>query len=415
MQSPSQKDKDILRQLAGRRAEIAGLSIHAEKAELWRRVNDREPVRPMVYINEEPFGELEQECEELICRCEDPFLRSIEKSLRVELFRWDNYPVDMIVRPVIDCPKAISSTGIGISQKGETIAHDSIVAQHFDAQISEMEDIDKIKTPEVTHDEKETERRMEILTDIMDDLAPVRPVGTRHIWFTPWDNLIRLVDIQSIMMDLIERPEFIDALVSRYVDARMHELDQFEELGLLDAGAANVRVGSGAYGYTRELPEELPPGETATCQQMWGCGNAQIFSDVSPEMHWELSLKHEIRWLERWGMTYYGCCEPRHNKIEILRRIPNLRKISVSPWFDVTKGLEEGADEYVLSVKPNPAIMATDQFNEKQARKGIAELLDKTRGCAVELIMKDISTVRHDPSRLTRWAEIAMDEARKHT
>ena len=43
---------------------------------------------------------------------------------------------------------------------------------------------------------------------------------------------------------------------------------------------------------------------------MWGCSNAQIFSEVSPKMHWEFALEHDLRWLRRWGLNYYGCCEP---------------------------------------------------------------------------------------------------------
>lgn len=393
--------------------EIGSLPIQAEKAEMWRRLNDREPVRPLVYVNEEPWPELVDAVEALRCQCADPFLQSVERELRSTLYRWRHYPADMIVRPQIDCPKVFASTGIGLTQKGETIVSDTVTSQHFDAQISDVSDIEKIQMPVVTYDEVESLRRFELLSGILDGVAPVRLTGIRHIWFTPWDNLIRLVDIQSIMMDLVLRSEFVDALVARYVDARMHELDQFESLGLLDAGALNVRVGSGAYGYSRDLPSDISPGASFPCDKLWGCGNAQIFSDVSPEMHWEFSLKHEMRWLERWGMTYYGCCEPLHNKIDILRRIPNLRKISVSPWFDIPKGLDAGAGDYVLSVKPNPAIFAGDAFDEARARREIARVLDEARGCNVELIMKDISTIRGDPRRLDRWGRIALEEAEK--
>ena len=34
-------------------------------------------------------------------------------------------------------------------------------------------------------------------------------------------------------------------------------------------------------------------------------------------------------------MTYNGCCEPLPNKIPVLKNVPNLRKVSVSPWADV--------------------------------------------------------------------------------
>jgi hypothetical protein len=408
-------DRDILRQLASDIVDIGSLPIQTEKAELWRRLNDKEPTRPLVFINEEPMSELIVHSTELQCQCSDQFLRSIERAIRHTLYRWRHYPADHIVRPEVECPKVFSSTGIGIKQQGATIKHDAVVSQHFDAQISEMEDIEKIQMPVVAYDEEETQRRYAMLSEILDGVAPVRVAGVRHIWFTPWDNLIRLVDIQSIMMDLIMRPDFVNALVRRYVDAKMHELDQMESLGLLDAGALNVRVGSGAYGYTRELPAETSRGGGEPCLRLWGCGNAQIFSDVSPDMHWEFSLKHEMRWLERWGMTYYGCCEPLHNKLALLRRIPNLRKISVSPWFDVRKGLKNGAGEYVLSVKPNPAVFATDVFHEDQARHEVVLMLDQAEGCNVELIMKDISTVRNDTLRLDRWCQIAMEEVEKRT
>ena len=42
----SDKDRDILRGLAERKAPIAVLPIHEEKAALWTAVNDLKPVRP---------------------------------------------------------------------------------------------------------------------------------------------------------------------------------------------------------------------------------------------------------------------------------------------------------------------------------------------------------------------------------
>ena len=44
-----------------------------------------------------------------------------------------------------------------------------------------------------------------------------------------------------------------------------------------------------------------------------------------------------------------------------------------------------------------------------------ATFLEKTEGnCHVEIIMKDISTVRYKPKRLWEWAAIAMEEAERH-
>jgi hypothetical protein len=149
---------------------------------------------------------------------------------------------------------------------------------------------------------------------------------------------------------------------------------------------------------------------------MWGCSNAQIFSEVSPDMHWEFALEHDMRWLRRWGLTYYGCCEPLDLKVDILRRIPNLRKISISPWCRARRAVEAIGSDYVISHKPNPAILAEDHWHPERARQAIREFLDTTEGCChVEIIMKDVSTVRYQPERLWDWARIAVEEAERHS
>ena len=56
--APPKQDRDVLRRLVGELAKIAALPVHAEKAELWRRLNRLEPVRPLVWINEIPWGEI---------------------------------------------------------------------------------------------------------------------------------------------------------------------------------------------------------------------------------------------------------------------------------------------------------------------------------------------------------------------
>ena len=126
-------------------------------------------------------------------------------------------------------------------------------------------------------------------------------------------------------------------------------------------------------------------------------------------MHWDFSLKYEMKWLKNFGMNYYGCCEPLDSKMEILSRIPNLRKISASPWAKIDRMAPLAKGKYVLSCKPNPAVFATDEYHEADAERQIYDILEKSDGCSIELIAKDISTCRHDPSRLWRWNKMAME------
>ena len=408
------KDVNVLRLLAAELAKIAALPIQKEKARLWQQLNDLEAERPMVWINEICWHEMNVD-DELTLQTEHPWARDQERDLRRTLYQWRHFPCDMIVSDFLPCPLAVHSTDFGIIEDVDIVRTDrssDVVSRHFKIQIRDFADLEKIKMPVVTHNEAATHFRYQAMCDVYHDIMPVRKVGQTHIWFTPWDYLIRWWGIQEAMLDLIERPELICAGVERMVDAWLAELDQFEQLNVLSLDCDNTRIGSGGYGYTRDLPGAEYDLNCVRPKNMWGCSNAQIFSEVSPKMHWEFALKHDLRWLSRWGLTYYGCCEPLDRKIEILRNIPNLRKISVSPWCNTERIINQVGGDYVVSRKPSPAILAEDEWHPERARRALRDFLERASGrCHVELIMKDISTVRYQPQRLWQWAMIAMEVA----
>ena len=86
----------------------------------------------------------------------------------------------------------------------------------------------------------------------------------------------------------------------------------------------------------------------------------------------------------------------------------------MSPWTNEEIGAAEIKSDYVFSRKPSPSLLATDQFDERAVRSHLQKSVDicRTYGCPLELILKDVSTVRYDPRRLWRWAEIAADAVR---
>jgi len=368
----------------------------------------------MVWINEIPWHEMNVEGE-LTLRTRNPWAREFETSLRRTIYQWRHLQGDMVVNPWIDCPLATHSTDFGIVEDVDIVRTDAaneIVSRHFKVQIKEPEDIQKIQMPKVTHVERTTQVTYETMCDLFRDIIPVRKQGQTHIWFTPWDYLIRWWGIEEAMLDMVDRPDMVHAAYERMVDAWMVELDQFVDQNLLSLDCANVRIGSGGYGYTSELPgAPFDPARVGT-MNMWGCSNAQILASVSPEMHWEFAMEHDLRWMRRWGLNYYGCCEPLDRKVELLDRIPRLRKVSVSPWNNLKRIFAGLGNRYVASFKPNPAIFLDEEWSPEAARKAIVEGLDLARaeGCEnVELIMKDISTVHRHPERLWAWADIAME------
>ncbi len=410
------EEREILRGLGEAYAEISMEPVHKNKAALWTDLNDLKSQRPMVWINEIPWHEMNVN-DELTLRCQGKWARALEEKLRKTIYQWRHMPGDMIVNPWFECEKVIHSTDFGIMEDTDIVKTDDdndIVSRHFKIQIAEPEDIEKIKMPVISHNEEATRISYETMQDLLGDILPTRLAGQSHIWFTPWDYLIRWWGVMEAMMDLVLRPEMVHDAVERMVQAWMTELDQFDRMNLLELDCNNTRIGSGGYGYCSDLPgKDFDPVHVRP-HNMWGCSNAQIFSDVSPEMHWDFAIEHDLKWLSRWGLTYYGCCEPLAGKMEQLRRIPNLRKISCSPWNDTKKAIAEIRNEYVISRKPNPAVFATTTWDPDEARRQIRDFLDEADGnCHIEMIMKDISTVNYKPERLWEWESIVMEEVEK--
>ena len=412
-----QSEIDVLRSLAEEWARIASLPIQKTNAMLWQKLNDLDSERPMVWINEIPWHEMNHN-EELTLRCNNTWARSQEDLMRKTIYQWKHMPGDMVINPWLDCPLSIHSTDFGIVEDVDlalTDASNDVVSRHFNIQIRDMDDLEKIEMPRVTHNETATKIRMQLMEEIFGKILPVRKLGQTHIWYTPWDYLVRWWGVQEVMMDLMLRPEMVHAFYERMVQAWMTELDQFVDQNLLSPDNDNTRIGSGGYGYTRQMPGSDFDSEWVKPHNMWGCSNAQVFSEVSPEMHWEFAIEHDLKWLQRWNMTYYGCCEPLAGKGHLLKRIPNLRKVSFSPWNNTRKGLNELGNDYVISRKPSPSIFATTKFDHNQARKEIREFLEEADGnCHIEFIMKDISTVKYDPKRLWEWESICMEEVKNY-
>jgi len=409
------EDKTILRELAAEQARIAALPIQKHNAGQWRRLNQLGPGKPLVWVNEICWNELAAD-EELTCRIAEQPWRGVEGGIRRRLYQWKHLPGDMVVEDRLYSPLAIRDTGSGISEDVEIVRTDptsGIVSRDFHPQIETEADLVKIKTPRVTHDAEASERRYQEMLDIFGDILAVEKRGIAGQWFAPWDWLIRWWDVEKAMIDLVDKPDLVHAAMDRLVTAALAQLDQYEQLNVLSLNNGNVRVGSGGPGFSDELPQADADPDHLRPADLWGCATAQIFSDVSPAMHEEFALQYERRWLERFGLTYYGCCEPLHLKLDILKSVKNLRKVSMSPWADVDKAAPVMAGRYVFSHKPSPAVLAVDRWDPDQARRNLREVLEKTSGCVVEVILKDISTVRYEPHRLWEWTRICAEETEK--
>jgi len=395
----SPADREILRPLAEDYAVAAADPVNRTRRKLWQRLNDNDQERPMVWINEIPWHEL-NDTGELELLCSGSLARTWESRLRRIIYQWRHMAADMIVEPWFECTKLWSGGLLSLDVQEKTIGHNSgegIKSHQFEAQIQDEKDVERlVRLEPAEYDAPGSELLLQTASHVFEGILPVKLRGVRHIWFTTWDNLIRVWGVQAAMMDLVLKPDLVNLAVSTYVAQAMNVLDSFERQGLLSTGTSAVRVGSGGYGNMLGCGEvDSKECGCISTKDLWGCSNAQIFSDVSPEMHYEFAIRHEIPWLQRWAFNYYGCCEALHLKHAQLEAIPNLRKISISPWANVDTAIHHMGKRYVYSWKPNPAVFVDSAWNPDRVRQDIRQMIGKTMeaGISLEIIMKDISTV----------------------
>ncbi len=357
----SRADLEVLRGLAREVADIAALPAQSDAIARWKALNGLRPVRPLVLIDEIPWHEMDIDGE-LALRTEDETARVFERALRETLYRWRHLPVDMVVEAAIDVPKVIRSSGFGIERDESTLAldqHSEIVSHEYHDQLPTEQAVDRIHAPEVELDVDATAEIEARAHNAFDGILEVRMQGWSPS-FELWDDIVYWRGAQTVLFDLAARPEHMHAIASRYTDARLAMLDQLEAKGLLGREQQLVHC-TGAW--TDELPAPGYDVERPRAIDSWTYGMAQILLSASPAMLEEFEIPYASRWYERFGLAYYGCCEPLHDRIHLVRRLPNVRKISMSPWADVDVGAAKIGPDYVFSWKPNPNVFAVDGWD----------------------------------------------------
>jgi len=403
-----ERDRSILRGLARQLAEIAALPEQQEKAELWRRLNRLERVRPMVILQN---GTWHETGDEMKLSCEDEFARGQEWGLRATLYHWEHMRDDSVYEGVVHCPIAVGDTGWGVQAQWTRPDHVFGAAQ-FEPVVAPGDDPERIPLPTVTVDWEATERHYQQLRELYDGILPVAKVGVCGHWFAIMDDLIQWRGIENVFTDMVDRPEWVHAWLERMTQWHLSRLDQYEALDVLSLNNRAQGVGPGGLGFTDELPQRDFDGEHVRTADQWGHATTQIFSEVSPAMHVEFALAYESRFLSRFGLAGYGCCEPLDRKVDIARKaIPRLRRISLSPRADVARGAEAVGNDLIFSYKPNPAIIGMEEWHEDLVRAQLGDVLEKTRGCVIEIIMKDLHTCRKQPWRMWEWVRVAMELA----
>lgn len=395
----------VLRELAKRYRECAEDPANREREARARRINGLVPERPLVWIHELPLNELDVDGQ-LTLRCTDDFARKMEMFFRHNLLRWKYFQADSVLEPFYRINKAYTSTGDGMEVLEKVRAIDNtnhIISHEYMDLLDTEEKLEQLQIPVITAQPELDAENVALAEAILGDILPVRLTGGYH-YADIWDRISRLRGVQPIYMDLAMRPEFMHKTVQKFVKIHEAVIDQKNRLGLFSCDLQELHCTPSWSDELDRREREDGPGAAST----WFRGLAQLFGSVSPDMHEEFEFDYILPLAERFGYTYYGCCEPLSDRIDKLKKIRNLRKIGVSPWSDVWASAEQIGGDYVLSRKPNPALVA-GVLNEDAVRADIRETAEACirYGCPCDIVLKDISTVGYKIGNLVRWAQIA--------
>ena len=364
--------------------------------------NDLKSTRPPVILDEIPWYQMNMNGE-LDCVCEDERARKVEYHFRTAIFYMTHFAADNTYLPEFRVRRAMSSSGIGIEYETldlkRTDSVNNIVSREFRDVLEDESALERMHDPVFTlHPEKDAEA-LEFYTELLGDSIPIRLYGFDYFYYAPWDKITRLRGVEPILMDMYDRPEYLHEIIKKFTSAAHAELD-FVEQNLEVVRSNSLHC----------TPSPISLEETKGLKSTWCRSMAQSFGVVSPAMFEEFEIDYLLPIAKRFAYTYYGCCEPLDDKISVLKKIPNLRKIGCSPWAKVESCAEQIGGNYVLSRKPNPAnvAMRTDpELIRSETEETVKACL--AHGCPYDIVLKDISTVSHRPENLIVWAQTVSD------
>ncbi|MHC4884258.1 MAG: hypothetical protein ACYTGH_04145 [Planctomycetota bacterium] len=405
-----QNDESILRELAAQYRELCDSERNQAAVARWRALNNLKSERPLVYCNTGLLGgEIHPHLPE--CRTEDGELRRVEGWFHHQLWH-AGLGDDRIFTPWFD-------VGAGMFRQPEGLwgvspdrvwDKDSRGWRHMPV-LKKMEDLDKLKATEhrVINPDPPLAGR---LGDIFGDILPVHI--KRSTIYPVWGGTDlseapgTLFGIEELLYLLIDAPEMIHRFMAFTRDAVLANLKQGEAAG--DWSTAD----SWYYltpPHCDDLPDPAPNTHGARLKDLAYFSHAQEFEGVSPAQHQEFILEYQMPIMELFGKITYGCCDTLDNKLDLIRRIPNLAKIVSGPLSDPGRYPEMFGDDCVISWRPMASMVAGAHFDEALQRRQLREGFEKLKGCQVEVHMHEPMTVQGDVTRIKGWADIAREEA----
>jgi len=246
--------------------------------------------------------------------------------------------------------------------------------------------------------------------DVLGDILPVVRKNTFNHWFFGLTEMILfLMGMENMYCAMVAESDDFHTIMRTATDDMIRFLRWQEEKGLLFVNNGNDYMGSGSFCFSDELPA---PGYTGKVRSVdtWGHLNSQESIGISPDQYHEFVYPYFEELAKEFGFVYYGCCEPVHAYWDkSLQHLPNLRKISISPWCDEEFMADHLAGRKVIySRKPSPNFIGiVKEFDEEAFTAYIKKTAALCRGkCKAEFIFRDIYALNGNLAKVRQAVDI---------
>jgi hypothetical protein len=401
------RERDLVRELAKKQLGYAKLPVMAERKRLWTLHNRLEGERPMVVMEAMSFAQ------DIMPKlnCQHPLAARMEWALSYYLCSYELFDDDKVVPDFFPVFASIGMDFLGQKQK-KTVAEEG-VGYHIEPLFETLEEgLPLLRQSEFTYDRETTETFEKAVTDVLGDILPPVRKNEFYAWcFIPTMHMVNMMGMENMYCSMMTEPENFHRLMELVTGELLRLIRWQEEEGLLFPNNGNDIVGSGSICFSDELPSEPATGQGKfSSKGSWGHLNSQESIGISPEQFNEFIYPYYEKIAREFGLLYYGCCEPVHAYWDkSLKRLPNLRKISISAWCDEEFMAERlSSSRVIYSRKPSPNFIGIKaEFDEEAFSAYIKKTADAIKGrCKGEFIFRDIYTLHGNQAKVRKAVDI---------
>ena len=400
----SSKDRDILRELAGRKAALANSARNDEILAMWHKqakgVRDTPTVRLL-------FSNFTAEVIDPRMRCEGKEARKLERQLLSSMVGRELFDDDTPVSDRFDVNVFLSGSPFGVSPN-ITRAKGSM-GYHIEPVTDDIErDFDMFLGGGFTVDMEGTKEWCALADSIFGDILSSR-IMQPSLRGAITNPLVKLINMETYYMSMYDCPEKLHELMDMATTIYEKYYDHLEENKLLLPTNGFSAVAQESFAFTDELPSE---GEITSTNQLWGFLESQETTAVSPDMYGEFVYPYFDRMVKRFGLLSYGCCERVDNIWEdYLSKWDNLRKLSVSPFNNESLVGEYLRGTRVVYYSKPCAEYVTNPgpLDEDAIRRCFRDISLASSGCMLEVAQREVGTIFGDYERGRRYVQLAKE------